>query len=49
LRTQLTGVALDRQTDLAKLRAAFVFFIRVVGAALTFGSQVFLARWISSS
>jgi len=46
--TRFAGLTIDRDTDLAKLRAAFVFFIRMAGAALAFGSQVLLARWMGS-
>jgi len=46
---RFAGLAIDRETDLVKLRAAFVFFIRVAGAALAFGSQALLARWMGTS
>jgi O-antigen/teichoic acid export membrane protein len=45
---RIAGLTIDRDADLAKLRAAFVFSIRMAGAALAFGSQVLLARWMGS-
>jgi O-antigen/teichoic acid export membrane protein len=45
---RIAGLTIDRNPDLPKLRVAFVFSIRMAGAALAFGSQVLLARWMGS-
>lgn len=43
---RMAVIAVGREIHPAKLHAGLVLFVRVVGAALTFGSQVLLARWM---